>query len=218
MSRGDKHAEAPAGQLAAGFLVRLLHPLSYPFLAFIVMYGEYVFEGFFWLPFIRPLIAMGVARNMYKRLRKKPPIKLKTQKQVATYARILEPAAMLAGLVVWLVFSYVFLRQRSTDYFWELVLFPTLLALGIRFFWNVSLHHISFGALTTIAYFSGYTETYFWIPMLTLTIAMYLGWAMVQLRRHSVLQSAVGFVAGVVAITIYKLAYLPLVWDASVLH
>lgn len=213
MSQNEKQSAPASSQKVAEFFVRILHPLTYPLFAYMIMFGQYVVDGIVMFALVRPIIMAGIASNVYKRFRKKPPFQLESKKQRLVYARALEPAAMLLGVLIWLLLSQFVFKNWATDFFVEAVLFPTLTAVVIRISWNVSLHHIALGALTTLAYFSSLSATYYWLPMLLLTAALYLGWALFQLNRNNLLQSAVGFLAGVGAILLFEMVYVPYVWD-----
>lgn len=211
MMFGENQQELSAKDKIADVFIRLSHPISYPFLAICILFIPFWDQDLIFFPFIGPLVLIGIARGFYKRWRMKPPIKLSQQSHQLAYIRALQPAALIAAVLVYAIFTSFLRNSIFSAPLFEIVFFPALIAFITRLVWNISLHHISLGALTLLTAYSSFAETLFWIPMLILTFALYLGWAMVHLKLHNLLQVAAGFLGGGLSIVLLNEVYIPLI-------
>jgi len=178
------------------YFTLLFHPFGLPFV-FYIYYTLVIFN--FWFGFLGlfgPVITFVMAYVFYRNGLKKPWFKRLAREEYAQYIRILLPMTLLAALLIKTFFTS-FVMGNMWGYDSNMILIGTLLiALFIRWFYNISLHQLSIGLLIGFCLFrvEGMEESL--IPMGLLTLAILLGRVQFALKQHRVLESAAGLILG----------------------
>ena len=175
-------------------LTYLFHPFALPIQLTLLLRWNYLQEGIaFWLLFW-PVFVTGCAVSFYRAWTKKSPFKKMALKDPATHQRILLPLALAAGALVMEIFSSILSTLRSFNLNTVLIIF--VVALAVRYFYNISLELVSIGLLgaTTFVYYTG--DTYHIGAMAFLTIGFLMIRVQHYLGQHKIMESVIGLVLG----------------------
>lgn len=212
-----KTKSTPTWEKLGHYFTLLFHPFGLPF-TFYLYFSIVIFQ--FWFGIIGilgPVITFFIAFGIYKNGLKKPWFKRLARDEYHQYIRILTPIALLAALLIKTVFSTV-MASGIMGFDTNLVLIGTLLlALFVRWFYNISLHQLSIGLLLGFTLFRFNTAEETIIPLGLLTLAILLGRVQYALKQHGVLESVLGLAigAGMGFLSYYKPDFFYLAYEWS---
>lgn len=203
------------GKQLAIFVSYIFHPLWMPLYVMLIFWNintkaMFISDDMVWLyillvVFINTLLIPVLLFWMMKRLKIIESLHLDSQKD-----RIY-PFAIIGifYLTTWYVFSSLEIFTYLSLVF-VLAAILVFLALAINFFWKISIHSMSMGAMSTAVLYlvAVHFIDVVWPVYLVFILSGLVGYARLKLKAHSSAQVYVGFVLGAAVLTVFTLGFI----------
>lgn len=203
------------GKQLAIFISYIFHPLWMPLYVMLVFWNinstaMFISNDMVWLyillvVFINTLLIPVFLFWMMKRIKIIESLHLDSQKDR------FYPFAItgIFYLTTWYVFHSIEIFTYLSLVF-VLAAILVFLALAINFFWKISIHSMSMGAMSAAILYL--TAVHFidavWPVYLVFILSGLVGYARLKLKAHSSAQVYIGFLLGVVVLTVFTLGFI----------